>query len=170
MTFMRLYVTAASLTARAARVSARRAGQVETGQTGAGAGDNMRHSVASESRGCDQEKWNYCETRGQRCFLCSVWDPGTLQSLKMRVWNIWNTCESDYVKLHAQSVSMFSLWLLWRWFKLCTTTVALLRLPRPLCYKAGLVELLWREGGLWSVMLGRGSGRARDWRVWRDVI
>ena len=58
MTFMRLYVTAASLslTARAARVSARRAGQVETRQTGAGAGDNMRHSVASESRGCDQEK------------------------------------------------------------------------------------------------------------------
>lgn len=42
MTFMRLYVTAASLTARAARVSARRAGQVETRQTGAGAGDNMR--------------------------------------------------------------------------------------------------------------------------------
>ena len=42
MTFMRLYVTAASLTARAARVSARRTGQVETRQTGAGAGDNMR--------------------------------------------------------------------------------------------------------------------------------
>ena len=56
MTFMRLYVTAASLTERAARVSARRAGQVETRQTGAEAGDNMRHSVASESRGCDQEK------------------------------------------------------------------------------------------------------------------
>ena len=135
MTFMRLYVRVApSLHGRpgSRRAALGRAGRDETQTRGPGRADNMRHSVArhpgpghgTHRTVVNTEKWNYCETRGQCAASCVLGTRNWLLWLKMKVWNIWNTCEWLCKASSPSSLSMFSLWLLWWWFKLCTSTTA----------------------------------------------
>ena len=78
------------------------AGQVETrARRGPGRADNMRHSVARHpgpGHGTHRPLWTLrSETivsRGASALLPVCWGTGNwLQWLKMKVWNIWNTCE-----------------------------------------------------------------------------
>ena len=146
MTFMRLYVTVApSLHGRpgSRRAALGRAGRDETQTRGPGRADNMRHSVARHpgpGHGTHGPLWTLrSETivrRGASALLPVCWGPGTDCCDSRWKFETFETLVNDYVKLPPRPVCPCFL------CDYCdgdlnSAPAPLLRLPRPLCCKAG---------------------------------